>query len=93
MNINIELNEENVANLLAKFNFVTEKVLVWCNKFDDSYNIEELTSYWKTVAYPKYHRPNVLEKEKIMFDDVKDIGVGEVINDLFNELLMSKLFN
>lgn len=94
MNINIELNEETVANVLAKSNFVTEKVLVWYNKLDDDCcHIADLGNYWKTVAYPKYHRPKVLDKEKVMFDDIKEMGIGEVVNTLFNELLINKLFS
>lgn len=94
MKINIELSEENVANVLAMSNFVTEKVLVWYNKLDDDcYHLEELGSYQMVVAYPKYHRPEVLEKEKIMVDDVKHMEVTEVVNELFNELLINKLFS
>ena len=32
------------------------------------------------------------EKEKVMFDDVKDMGIGEIVNRLFNGLLMNRLF-
>jgi hypothetical protein len=93
MNINIELDEKYVASLLDMFDYTTEKVLVWYNKLDDDcYNVEDLGSYWKTIAYPKYHRPDVLDKEKVMFDDVKDMGIVEVVNRLFNGLLMNRLF-
>ena len=92
MNINIELDEKYVASLLDMFDYTTEKVLVCYNKLDDCCRVEELGNYWKTVVYPKYHRPDVLDKEKVMFDDVKDMGVGEVVNRLFNGLLMNRLF-
>lgn len=93
MNINIELSEEYVSKLLRLFDYVTEEVLVWYNKVDDCCHVEDLGSYWKKVAYPKYHRPEILNKEKIMFDDVKHMGVVEVVNSLFNELLVNKLFS
>jgi len=93
MNINIELNEKYIASLLNIYGYTSERVLVWYNKFDDHNRIEDLGNYWKTIVYPKDNRPKVLEKEKIMFDDVKDMGLTEVINTLFNKLLLSKLFN
>jgi hypothetical protein len=75
------------------FDYTPENVLVRYNKLDDDcYYIQELGSYWKTIAYPMYHRPDVLDKEKVMFDDVKDMGIGEVVNRLFNGLLMNRLF-
>ena len=92
MNISVELDDRYVASLLDMFDYTTEKVLVWYNKLDDYCRVEELGNYWKTIAYPKYHRPDVLDKEKVMFDDVKDMGMTEVVNRLFNELLMNRLF-
>ena len=92
MNVNIELDDIYVASLLDMFDYTTEKVLVWYNKLDDCCNVEDLGNYWKTVAYPKYHRPDVLDKERVMFDDVKDMGMTEVVNRLFNGLLMNTLF-
>ena len=70
MNISVELDDRYVASLLNMFEYTTEKVLVWYNKLDDCYNVEELGNYWKTIAYPKYHRPDVLDKERVMFDDL-----------------------
>ena len=93
MNINIELNEKYVALLLDMFDYTTEKVLVWYNKLDDECNVKELGSYYKTIAYESSKRPEVLNKEKIMLDDVKDYGLNNTVNKLFNELLMKKLFN
>lgn len=92
MNINIELDEKYVASLLDMFDYTSEKVLVWYNKLDDCCHVEELGNYWKTIAYPKYHRPDILDKEKVMFDDIKDLGIVEVVNRLFNGLLMDRLF-
>jgi hypothetical protein len=92
MNISVELDDRYVASLLDMFDYTTEKVLVWYNKLDDYCRVEELGNYWKTIAYPKYHRPDVLDKEKVMFDDVKNMGMTEVVNRLFNELLMNRLF-
>ena len=92
MNISVELDDRYVASLLNMFEYTTEKVLVWYNKLDDCCRVEELGNYWKTIAYPKYHRPDVLDKERVMFDDVKDMGMTEVVNRLFNELLMNRLF-
>lgn len=93
MNINIELSEEHVSLLLKMFGYVTEEVLVWYNKLDDECNVKELGSYYKTIAYESSKRPEVLNKEKIMLDDVKDYGLNNTVNKLFNELLMKKLFN
>jgi hypothetical protein len=93
MKIEIEINEENISNLLNKFGYVTEEVLVWYNKLDEWCFVKDLGNYHKTVAYPRYHRPEILNKEKIMFDDVKDIGIKEIVNMLFNELLINKLFD
>lgn len=92
MNISVELDDRYVASLLDMFDYTTEKVLVWYNKLDDCYRVEELGNYWKIVVYPKYHRPDVLDKERVMFDDVKDMGMTEVVNRLFNGLLMNRLF-
>jgi len=92
MNINIELSEEYVSKLLRIFDYVTEEVLVWYNKFDEDWCPEDLGCYHKTVAYPRDERPEILKKEKIMFDDVKGMGVNDVVNVLFNELLTAKLF-
>ena len=93
MNISVELDDRYVASLLDMFDYTTEKVLVWYNKLDDCCRVEELGNYWKTIAYPKYHRPDVLDKEKIMLDDVKDYCLNNTVNKLFNELLMKKIFN
>jgi len=92
MNISVELDDRYVASLLNMFDYTTENVLVWYNKLDDCCRVEELGNYWKTIAYPKYHRPDVLDKERVMFDDVKDMGMTEVVNRLFNGLLMNRLF-
>ena len=92
MNISVELDDRYVASLLDMFDYTTEKVLIWYNKLDDCCRVEELGNYWRTIAYPKYHRPDVLDKDKIMFDDVKDMGMTEVVNRLFNGLLMNRLF-
>ena len=92
MNISIKLNEENVSKLLDMFGYTSENVLVWYNKVDENYQFTDLGSYQKTIAYPKHHRPKILEEEKIMFDDVKDMDFNEVVNILFNKLLIKKLF-
>ncbi len=93
MDINIELNEENVSKLLDMFGYTSEDVLVWYNKVDENYQFTELGNYWKTIVYPKHHRPEILDNEKVMFDDVKDMDANEVVNTLFNKLLIAKLFS
>ena len=93
MEIKIELNENYIASLFEIFGYTSEKVLVWYNKLDDECHVEDLGSYEKVIAYSKDERPRFLDNEKIMFDDVKEMGINEVANRLFNEFLMMKLFN
>ena len=93
MEIKIELDENYIALLFEMFSYTSEKVLVWYNKLDVEWRVEDLGSYEKVIAYPKGKRPKFLDNEKIMFDDVKEMGINEVVNRLFNEFLMTKLFN
>ena len=93
MEIKIELDENYITLLFVMFGYTSEKVLVWYNKLDDGCHVEDLGSYEKVIAYPKDERPRFLDNEKIMFDDVKEMGINEVVNRLFNEFLMTKLFN
>jgi len=92
MEIKIELDENYITLLFEMFGYTSEKVLVWYNKLDVEWRVEDLGSYEKVVAYPKGKRPKFLDNEKIMFDDVKEMGINEVANRLFNELLMNRLF-
>ena len=93
MEIKIELDENYIALLFEMFGYTSEKVLVWYNKLDVEWRVEDLGSYEKVISYPKGKRPKFLDNEKIMFDDVKEMGINEVVNRLFNEFLMTKLFN
>ena len=81
--LSVDADKDNATRSL----FITDK-----GKLDVEWRVEDLGSYEKVIAYPKDKRPRFLDNEKIMFDDVKEMGINEVVNRLFNGFLMTKLF-
>lgn len=88
MEIKIKLSNEDVRNILEKFGYQSEKVLVHYNKFD-AYDAYELGAYYTTVVYKE--RPKVLDKDTVMSDDVKDIILEDVVAKLYNQLVLEKI--
>ena len=88
MEIKIRLSNEDVRDILEKHGYKTEKVLVHYNKFD-TYDVYELGAYYTTVVYKE--RPEVLDKDIVMNDDVKDMILDNVVAELYNKLVFEKI--
>ena len=88
MEIKIRLSNENVRDILEKYGYKSEKVLVHYNKFD-TYDVYELGAYYTTVVYKE--RPEVLDKDIVMSDDVKDMILETVVSKLYNQLIFEKI--
>ena len=88
MEIKIRLSNENVRDILEKYGYKSEKVLVHYNKFD-TYDVYELGAYYTTVVYKE--RPEVLDKDIVMSDDVKDMILETVVSKLYNQLVFEKI--
>ena len=88
MEIKIRLSNENVRDILEKYGYKSEKVLVHYNKFD-TYDVYELGAYYTTVVYKE--RPEVLDKDMVMSDDVKDMILETVVSKLYNQLVFEKI--
>ena len=88
MEIKIRLSNEDVRDILEKYGYKSEKVLVHYNKFD-TYDVYELGAYYTTVVYKE--RPEVLDKDIVMSDDVKDMILETVVTKLYNQLMFEKI--
>lgn len=88
MEIKIRLSNEDVRDILEKYGYKSEKVLVHYNKFD-TYDVYELGAYYTTVVYKE--RPEVLNKDMVMSDDVKDMILETVVTKLYNQLVFEKI--
>lgn len=88
MEIKIRLSNEDVRDILEKYGYKTEKVLVHFNKFE-AYDVYELGAYYTTVVYKE--RPEVLDKDMVMSDDVKDMILETVVSKLYNQLVFEKI--
>jgi hypothetical protein len=88
MEIKIRLSNEDVRDILEKYGYKSEKVLVHYNKFD-TYDVYELGAYYTTVVYKE--RPEVLDKDIVMSDDVKDMILETVVTKLYNQLVFEKI--
>ena len=88
MEIKIRLSNEDVRDILEKYGYKSEKVLVHYNKFD-TYDVYELGAYYTTVVYKE--RPEVLNKDMVMSDDVKDMILETVVTKLYNQLIFEKI--
>ena len=88
MEIKIRLSNEDVRDILEKYGYKSEKVLVHYNKFD-TYDVYELRAYYTTVVYKE--RPEVLDKDIVMSDDVKDMILETVVTKLYNQLMFEKI--
>lgn len=94
MKINLAIDKETVDKLLKMYGYTTEKVLVHFHVCDED-NMrsisQELGRFEKVIAYTE--RPKCLDKKVIMIDDVRDMGLDEVVNKLFINVLLEKLFS
>ena len=88
MEIKIRLSNEDVRDILEKYGYKSEKVLVHFNKSED-YDVYELGAYYTTVVYKE--RPEVLDKDIVMNDDVKDMILDNVVAELYNKLVFEKI--
>jgi hypothetical protein len=88
MEIKIRLSNEDVRDILEKYGYKSEKVLVHFKKFED-YDVYELGAYYTTVVYKE--RPEVLDKDMVMSDDVKDMILETVVAKLYNQLMFEKI--
>ena len=88
MEIKIRLSNEDVRDILEKYGYKSENVLVHFNKFD-TYDVYELGAYYTTVVYKE--RPEVLDKDIVMSDDVKDMILETVVTKLYNQLIFEKI--
>ena len=90
MEVKITLSEDAIDKLLKIKGYVVEDILVHYPKFH--YTTEgEYGKYWRKIAYPKNNKPKVLDNDTIMAKDVEDMLFGQVVNNLFNEILLEKL--
>ena len=80
MEIKIRLSNEDVRDILEKH--------VHYNKFD-TYDVYVLGAYYTTVVYKE--RPEVLDKDIVMNDDVKDMILDNVVAELYNKLVFEKI--
>ncbi len=88
MEIKIRLSNEDVRDILEKYGYKSENVLVHFNKSED-YDVYELGAYYTTVVYKE--RPEVLNKDMVMSDDVKDMILETVVTKLYNQLIFEKI--
>ena len=83
--MNIELPMEYAYKILDIYGYQSEEILAYFNNLTN-----ELSSYKLRIAYKD--RPSCLDKDIIMIDDVDGMQFDVVINKLFNQLLMERLF-
>lgn len=89
MKIDIELPMEYTFKLLEIYGYHHEEILVHYNIFDSDL-VDELGSYRVRIAYKE--RPECLEKDIVMVDDIDGMQFDVVVNKLFNQLLFEKIF-
>lgn len=89
MEIKFVINKDIETKILEINGYVSQTISVHFERIDcDDYGIYQIK-----VAYPRDKKPEVLNDEIIMIDDVKNMEYETVINRLFMEMLFSKLFS
>lgn len=88
MEIKFVINKDIETKILEINGYVSQTISVYFERINcDDYGIYQIK-----VAYPRDRKPEVLNDEIIMIDDVKNMEYETVINRLFMEMLFSKLF-
>lgn len=86
--IEIVIPEEMCGFLLNEFKYVTERVTLYYDMNEGFGNSPEFREMRCTVAYHDGDRPEVLNSEKPLANECKEIMYDQVISDLFNTYLL-----
>jgi len=92
MKIDINIPKIMCDTVLKKNNYVTEKVTLYYDEYD-GYTVDD-ASYKpieSVIAYPNGSRPEVLDNEYPLMEDLEDFMYDRVVEDLFNSWLMEVL--
>ena len=96
MMIFIDLPEALEQKLLEKYGYVQDNVKAYYvarnNPYNNEYDVENLKPIDTKIAYHKAKKPKELEKEYPLLENLRECFYDNVINRLFNNLLIKKLF-
>lgn len=90
MEIKIEIPEWKCEQLLLANNYISEEVTVYYESNIGPYDNAVKGALYpiKTkIAYPAYAKPQALDKEFPLSEDLKEFKYQKVVNRLFNEML------
>lgn len=95
MEIKLKLSNEDIDRILMVNGYVCERVLMWYPKhpFDANmaFELNELGCYYVKMAYPKENCCPWRHEEKPLIENYKEFEYENVVNNLINKLMFSKL--
>ena len=90
MKIEIEIPEWKCEHLLLANNYISEEVTAYYESSVEPYNNVTKGALYPLkikIAYPTYAKPQALNKEFPLIEDLKEFKYEKVVNSLFNDML------